>query len=371
MPAAATLVAIAAVLQTLPLLTATLAVVLLAWLTLGVARVGRRDDVGRLAVAVAAFALAKWLLVDLLGTRYAGVHGIDLARPIVNPLIAAGVVAAASMVGVVIAAGRAIAGSDVIRRQVDRLLAVSVAIAAIAIGLCVEFDPAAATVAHGGSSFRPDQLAGFARTTLLMLVALAAAPLQRWLAPRAFDAARVRAGVAWAIVVLAIKFVLGDALFYASDETFWRPTPLLNVEAGVAAFVVVACAIAARQSAGTVAGRCAAAAVAVVPLVAGSIELSRAVGRDGTLVALSIFWALYAAATIVVGFALRGGWGLRVCGLSLLAITIGKVVLVDLASAGTGWRIVSFLIVGALLLATSVLYGRFGDRLLRRQHEPT
>ena len=62
---------------------------------------------------------------------------------------------------------------------------------------------------------------------------------------------------------------------------------------------------------------------------------------------------------------------LRVGGLVLLAVTIAKVVFVDLASAGTGWRILSFLAVGALLLATSVLYGKFGQQLLRRDDEAT
>ena len=87
----------------------------------------------------------------------------------------------------------------------------------------------------------------------------------------------------------------------------------------------------------------------------------------------SIFWAAYAAMAIAVGFALRGGFGLRVGGLALLAVTIAKVVFVDLASAGTGLRILSFLAVGALLLATSVLYGKFGGTFgpahRRREHD--
>ncbi len=55
---------------------------------------------------------------------------------------------------------------------------------------------------------------------------------------------------------------------------------------------------------------------------------------------------------------------LRLIGLGLLGLTLAKVVLVDLSGAGTGWRILSFVGLGLLLLGTSVLYGRFGPALL-------
>ena len=53
----------------------------------------------------------------------------------------------------------------------------------------------------------------------------------------------------------------------------------------------------------------------------------------------------------------------RTCGtsgLGLFAVTLLKVVAVDLAGVGAGYRILSFLGLGGLLLATSVLYGRLG-----------
>jgi uncharacterized membrane protein len=46
-----------------------------------------------------------------------------------------------------------------------------------------------------------------------------------------------------------------------------------------------------------------------------------------------------------------------------------KVVLVDLSSAGTGWRILSFIGLGVLLLGTSVLYGKFSPVLLGEREE--
>ena len=51
-------------------------------------------------------------------------------------------------------------------------------------------------------------------------------------------------------------------------------------------------------------------------------------------------------------------------GVKRWAITLLKVVLVDLSGAGTGWRILSFIGLGALLLVTSVLYGKFGPALI-------
>ena len=209
-----------------------------------------------------------------------------------------------------------------------------------------------------------------AQTALVTFVALTFAPLQRAIAPLAVNATAVRRACGWAIVVLAAKFVVVDALAYAFDDSLWRPTPLLNVQAAVAAWVVIALALVARRDRESIVARFASAGVAIVPLVAGSIEVARAVGPGRAVVTLSVFWAAYAAVAIAIGFALRGGVCLRVGGLSLLAITIGKVVLVDLASAGTGWRILSFLAVGALLLATSVLYGKFGAKLLGADDEP-
>ncbi len=82
-------------------------------------------------------------------------------------------------------------------------------------------------------------------------------------------------------------------------------------------------------------------------------------------VAMSVGWAILAAGAIVAGFAWRLA-PLRYGALGLFAMTLLKVVLVDLAGAGTGYRILSFLGVGALLLGTSVVYGKLSPRLLRR-----
>ncbi len=53
----------------------------------------------------------------------------------------------------------------------------------------------------------------------------------------------------------------------------------------------------------------------------------------------------------------------RLVGLTLLAVTVVKVFLVDLAAAPTVIRIVAFLATGLALIGGSFLYARFRDTL--------
>ena len=71
----------------------------------------------------------------------------------------------------------------------------------------------------------------------------------------------------------------------------------------------------------------------------------------------SAFFMLFGAALMAVGFWRRSAF-LRWQALVLLALTIGKVFLVDMSSLSQGLRILSFLGLGALLLAVSFAYQR-------------
>lgn len=77
----------------------------------------------------------------------------------------------------------------------------------------------------------------------------------------------------------------------------------------------------------------------------------------GALVSISIFWTLYGGGTIWAGF-LTGKKVLRLAGMALLAAVILKVFLVDMRALSPGFRIVSFVAVGILLLVISLLYQR-------------
>jgi uncharacterized membrane protein len=73
--------------------------------------------------------------------------------------------------------------------------------------------------------------------------------------------------------------------------------------------------------------------------------------------ALSGFWAVLGFAAIVAGLARRKR-ALRLGGLGVLALAVGKVFLVDLANLESIWRVGSFLALGLLLLAGAFAYQR-------------
>lgn len=74
-------------------------------------------------------------------------------------------------------------------------------------------------------------------------------------------------------------------------------------------------------------------------------------------VGLSILWTVYAACALAVGF-LRDLAAIRYAALALFGVTIVKVFLVDMANVGAVYRILSFLVLGVVLLAVSYLYQR-------------
>jgi uncharacterized membrane protein len=73
--------------------------------------------------------------------------------------------------------------------------------------------------------------------------------------------------------------------------------------------------------------------------------------------ALSGFWGCLGFAAIVAGLVWRKR-EVRLAGLGLLALTVGKVLLVDLANLESMWRVGSFLAVGLVLLAGAFAYQR-------------
>jgi uncharacterized membrane protein len=71
----------------------------------------------------------------------------------------------------------------------------------------------------------------------------------------------------------------------------------------------------------------------------------------------SAWFMLFGALLLCVGFWRRSAF-LRWQALVLLAVTIGKVFLADMSQLSQGYRILSFLGLGALLLAVSFVYQR-------------
>jgi uncharacterized membrane protein len=73
--------------------------------------------------------------------------------------------------------------------------------------------------------------------------------------------------------------------------------------------------------------------------------------------ALSAFWAALGFAGLVAGL-VRDRRPLRLAGLALLGLAVGKVFVVDLAALASLWRVASFLLLGLLLLAGAFAYQR-------------
>jgi uncharacterized membrane protein len=126
-----------------------------------------------------------------------------------------------------------------------------------------------------------------------------------------------------------------------------------------------------RAAAGEHAPRAPGWSAGVLALVAGagvflagtSLEASRVAtlvfsgdetARDAVL---SVWWGVVGIAAIAAGFARRVP-AVRYAGLALMAAGAGKAVVYDLAEVSQGWRIVSLLGVGALMLVVAVAYAR-------------
>jgi uncharacterized membrane protein len=86
------------------------------------------------------------------------------------------------------------------------------------------------------------------------------------------------------------------------------------------------------------------------------------IARDFTYSAL---WMAYGAMLMIVGFWRRSA-SVRWQALALIAFTIGKVFLYDVSELDRGYRIVSFIVLGVLLLAISFVYQRDWLRLSGR-----
>jgi uncharacterized membrane protein len=76
--------------------------------------------------------------------------------------------------------------------------------------------------------------------------------------------------------------------------------------------------------------------------------------------AISVLWTLYSIALMLLGFRYQQA-RLRLVSLGLFGVTILKVLLADMARVSTPFRIVSFVVLGLMLIGTSYLYYRSPD----------
>ncbi len=76
----------------------------------------------------------------------------------------------------------------------------------------------------------------------------------------------------------------------------------------------------------------------------------------------SVLWSLFAVGLMLVGV-WRRRKAYRVSAICLLIVTVLKVLAFDTAEVSTPYRILSCLVLGAILVAVSFLYYRFSERL--------
>ena len=87
----------------------------------------------------------------------------------------------------------------------------------------------------------------------------------------------------------------------------------------------------------------------------GELTMARQMG-------LSILWTVYAFAVMGVGIRRRQP-ALRFGALGLFALTVAKVFLVDLSWLDAGYRVLSFVVLGGLLILASFLYTKHRNRI--------
>jgi len=79
--------------------------------------------------------------------------------------------------------------------------------------------------------------------------------------------------------------------------------------------------------------------------------------------AISVLWTLFSIALMLLGFRYQQT-ALRLVALGLFGVTIIKVLLADMAHVSTPFRIVSFVVLGLMLMGASYLYYRYRGSLL-------
>jgi uncharacterized membrane protein len=84
---------------------------------------------------------------------------------------------------------------------------------------------------------------------------------------------------------------------------------------------------------------------------------------QGRFAAISVLWTLFSVSLMLLGFKTNAS-ALRKASFGLFLATALKVFLFDMANVSTPYRIISFIILGLVLVGTSYLYYKFKDRII-------
>ena len=89
--------------------------------------------------------------------------------------------------------------------------------------------------------------------------------------------------------------------------------------------------------------------------------VSSATGTKGGFY-LAAAWAVYAAVLLGIGLAVRERI-YRLAGFAILAATLIRVTIFDAWRLGVAYRMISFIVLGAVLMIVGFLYNRYQDKL--------
>jgi uncharacterized membrane protein len=385
----------------LPPAGATLAILVYAWLLLAADLLDPRLGLAVQSAVMVGLVTVKWLAVDTLAERLAPGWSPLARRPVFNAVMGVGTLISATMGALYwLRRGRlweALTSRKAGARENDSAAAPALALAALlttlfAIAFTFEIDRIVEAAGQGPMLWPLWQLKMMAWTILWMLCLCGYLALSRRLEPD--DDLRpgwVKAAEVLAVLV-AVKYLLIDTLLFRALAGAALSTPLVNFQTLTGAVVVGGMVLVGYLMTRGPADRAAASrgrgvfAVAgflsiLVVLWGGTLELDRffermiAAGsgafadpRLAKQVAFSIFWSVFAVSAVLAGFRFRTK-GLRYFGLGLFAVTLLKVVLLDMSQVQTGYRVLSFLGLGLLLMGTSVVYGKLSPVLLRAKRD--
>ncbi|MEW6251820.1 MAG: DUF2339 domain-containing protein [Planctomycetota bacterium] len=361
-----------------------LAVVLIALANTLRTECGRPGGAGVLltfAWVVIGAAAVKWVLIDSLVLGFlAGAASRVGALPLANVQLLTGLLLAvgATLMLKLTGLGRAAAVDAESDRWVRaaRLVPVAAALlvlwaASLEVLRVIELAERSGRV----SVWNPPQVRALWLTLLWAAGAILMLLYGRWRPWRPMFAA------GWTILLgAALVWLIVDTLFWRLEVGVRLAVPFANLQFAAGAALLALIGVAAwrtgrpaRPDAFVANVRVTAAAVSVaIGLWLGTLELDRILAPEAGRVAdavmarhtaWSIYWGVYGIGLVVLGFARRVAW-LRYTGLALLAATLAKVLIVDMARVQYLYRVLSLLATGLLCMGTSIAYGKLAQRLL-------
>jgi uncharacterized membrane protein len=350
---------------------------------LGFDRLGRRQHYAEIGGLVLLMAAGKWLMHDVLSARVGAAWDPAAHLPLANlqMVIALAVVVVGWWTVRVFSRRALAAGADpggtprwsIVPRWQP---AVNGLIGFLVVALSFELDRGLGVfeLRLAQPAYSPLYLRALWLTLLWGGAGLVAA-----IVGRAVPWRRVTLFGALLTCAAALVWLSADTLGMRVDRGVLDVPVVLNLQFGVGAALAVALAFLARVTLSAdeatqestreemvLLRGMAVALIAAIGLWLVSFEIDRFfdVGSMAKQTALSVWWALYGVGLVSIGFVRRLPMS-RYVGLGLFAVTLGKVLVYDLSGLDEIWRILSLIIVGLLVLATSVGYAKVAPRLLR------